>query len=93
MRGLRSPAAWSLARVVVVGVLTACTERASATTDSTRVAASDTVIDSLVDQPSTRSAVLSPRSDTALSAGIGSLRGSIDSALSATAKRIRPAAR
>src|SRR5687767_2559161 len=32
-------------------------------------------------------------SDTALSTGVGSLRGSIDSALAATARRIRPAAR
>jgi len=31
--------------------------------------------------------------DTALSTGVGSLRGSIDSALAATARRIRPAAR
>ena len=93
MRGLGRRAARWLASWVVVGVLTACTERASATTDSTRVAASDTAIDSVVDLPSPQSRGPSPQSDTALSVGVGSLRGSIDSALASTARRIRPAAR
>ena len=78
---------------MVAGVLAACTERASATTDSTRVAASDTAIDSVMDLPKSHSRVPTPQTDTALSIGVGSLQGSIDSALSATAKRIRPAAR
>jgi hypothetical protein len=34
-----------------------------------------------------------PQGDTALSTGVGSLQGSIDSALASTARRIRPAAR
>jgi len=90
---LGNRAARSLARLALVCVLSACTERASAKTDSTRVVATDTVIDSVVDLPGPQSRVAGPQSDTALSVGIGSLRGSIDSALSATARRIRPAAR
>ena len=46
-----------------------------------------------MDQPSRRSPVPSAQSDTALSVGVGSLRGSIDSALASTARRIRPASR
>jgi hypothetical protein len=73
----------------------ACTERAAATSDSPRATASDPA-GSGSDQPSPQSAVPSPGSpqtDTALSVGVGSLRGSIDSALAETARRIRPAAR
>ena len=40
-----------------------------------------------------RAGVPNPQGDTALSTGVGSLRGSIDSALASTARRIRPAAR
>jgi hypothetical protein len=73
----------------------ACTERAAATSDSPRATASDPA-GSGSDQPSPQSPVPSPGSpqtDTALSVGVGSLRGSIDSALAETARRIRPAAR
>jgi hypothetical protein len=66
----------------------ACTERAAATADSDRAAT-----DSTAATPSPQSPVPNPQSDTALSTGVGSLRGSIDSALAATARRIRPAAR
>jgi hypothetical protein len=73
----------------------ACTERAAATSDSPRATASDPA-GSGSDQPSPQSPVPnpgSPQTDTALSVGVGSLRGSIDSALAETARRIRPAAR
>ncbi len=42
---------------------------------------------------SPQSPVPSPQSDTALATGVGSLRGSIDSAVAATVRRNRPAAR
>jgi hypothetical protein len=68
----------------------ACAERASATADSdtASVATVDSVVD--VGRPV---GVPNPQADTALSTGVGSLRGSIDSALAATARRIRPASR
>ncbi len=70
----------------------ACTERAGATVDSTKVVASATdssASDTVNAAPGPRGA----QTDTALSIGVGSLRGSIDSALAATARRIRPASR
>jgi len=78
-----------LAGVLSLSVTSACTERAAATVDSSRAAS----VDSAVDVPSPQSVVPNPQTDTALSTGVGSLRGSIDSALAATARRIRPAAR
>ena len=93
MGGIVDNAARSVARLALLAAVAGCTERASAKTDSTRVTASDTAIDSVVDLASAPSRVAGPQADTALSVGIGSLRGSIDSALSATARRIRPAAR
>jgi hypothetical protein len=68
--------------------VSACTELAAANADSSSAAPGDSA-----DSPSLRPAVASPQTDTALSTGVGSLRGSIDSALAATARRIRPAAR
>jgi len=60
----------------------ACTERVAASADSTvATAAADS------------SSLPSPQVDTALATGVGSLRGSIDSALAATVRRNRPAAR
>jgi len=95
-RNIGNRAARSLARLALIAVLAACTERAAARTDRTNGSVSASA-DS-ADTPSPESPVPSPgfpspQSDTALSVGIGSLRGSIDSALSATARRIRPAAR
>lgn len=81
-----------MAALALIATVSACTERAAATTDSARTTASDPT-DSSVDEPSLRSPVPSPQGDTALSTGVGSLRGSIDSALASTARRIRPAAR
>ena len=76
---------------VWVCALEACTERAAATVDSTKVvAAGDSVADDTVNA---KPGVLNPQTDTALSVGVGSLRGSIDSALASTARRIRPASR
>src|SRR6185503_577145 len=69
LRGVANTVARSMAGLAVVAGLTACTERASAKTDSARVTASDTVIDSVVDQPSSRTGAPSPQSDTALSVG------------------------
>jgi hypothetical protein len=67
----------------------ACTERAAGTADSTgATAAADSSL-----LPSPQSRVPSPQGDTALAIGVGSLRGSIDSALAATVRRNRPAAR
>jgi len=63
------------------------TDARNATDDTTAVPA-DVLPDG--DVPSGAAAAAS---DTALSTGVGSLRGSIDSALAATARRIRPAAR
>jgi hypothetical protein len=86
-------AARRLAGLALVAAVTACTERAAAITDSARVTASDPA-GTTSDQPSPQSPVPSPQqADTALSTGVGSLRGSIDSALASTARRIRPAAR
>jgi len=67
----------------------ACAERASAKADSDTAPAS---VDSVVDVRGAPG-VPNPQADTALSTGVGSLQGSIDSALAATARRIRPAAR
>jgi len=77
---------------LALAAATGCAERAAATTDSDRVAKAGRA-DSTPDTPSPQSLVPSPQTDTALSTGVGSLRGSIDSALASTARRIRPAAR
>ena len=82
-----------IAGLALVAAVGACTERAAAKTDSARVTTSGAA-DSASDQPSPQSLVPSPQQgDTALSTGVGSLRGSIDSALASTARRIRPASR
>ena len=83
--------AWIVAATCVAS-LTACAERAAARADSS-VASAGTPADTDADRPSPQSSGLSPQTDTALSVGIGSLRGSIDSALASTARRIRPASR
>ena len=67
--------------------LIGCAQSNGAPSDSARAA------DSAAATPSPQSAVPSPQQDTALSTGVGSLRGSIDSALAATVRRNRPAAR
>jgi len=92
MRTRGNRAVRCLAGLAVVAAAAACTERAAATTDSGRATASDPT-DSTSDAPSPQSQVPGPQNDTALSTGVGSLRGSIDSALASTARRIRPAAR
>ena len=92
IREVYSRVAQCIAGLALIAAVSACTERAAATTDSARVAAADPS-DSASDAPSSKSAVPSPQNDTALSTGVGSLRGSIDSALASTARRIRPAAR
>ena len=81
-----------LAALALAVAAAACTERAAAKTDSARATASDPA-DSAVDAPGPQSQVPGPQTDTALSTGVGSLRGSIDSALASTARRIRPASR
>jgi hypothetical protein len=74
------------------GVFFACKSRTDTRADSAD-AGSDTAASSS-EQPATpESRRASAQKDTALSAGVGSLGGSIDSALAATAQRIRPAAR
>ena len=74
--------------VVLAGLQACSTGEKSASTDSTSGAAD------VGAQPQGGQARASgAATDTALSAGIGSLGGSIDSALAATAQRIRPAAR
>jgi hypothetical protein len=87
---LASIAAWALVASVAVG-LAACTRGAAANNDTTQTVAA--APDSTTDSPRPESRVPSPAADTALSTGVGSLRGSIDSALAATARRVRPAAR
>ena len=88
--------AWSLANLVAaVGVIlaasVACTgrdagARGQGETDS--AAAESTAGSSSPQSPGG-----SPQTDTALSTGVGSLQGSIDSALAATQRRIRPRSR
>ena len=81
--------AWCAASLWLLVGAVACTERAAATADSSSAtAAADSSSPS-----SPQSRVPSPQGDTALAIGVGSLRGSIDSALAATVRRNRPAAR
>ena len=84
--------AWRLAALmVVVSAAVACTGRDAA---SGAAASADAATgDSSVASASPASPVASAESDTALSTGVGSLQGSIDSALAATQRRIRPRAR
>jgi hypothetical protein len=77
---------------LAIAVLASCTQRAAATTDTARTADMASA-DSVVDIRGSQSGVPNPQTDTALSVGVGSLRGSIDSALASTARRIRPASR
>ena len=79
-----------LSVAVVIAGLQACStsEKPSASTDSTSGGAE---IDAQAQGGQARAS--GAAADTALSAGVGSLGGSIDSALAATAQRIRPAAR
>jgi hypothetical protein len=91
-RSIRGARGFGLLPCLLLALGAACTERAAATTDSSGVTASG-VGDSSSDASTAQSAVLDPQADTALSTGVGSLRGSIDSALAATARRIRPASR
>jgi hypothetical protein len=75
---------------ILIGIAAAaCAKRASAKADSDT---SGATVDSVVDVRSTQGTP-NPQADTALSTGVGSLRGSIDSALAATARRVRPASR
>jgi hypothetical protein len=83
---------FALAALTCAASLTACAERAAARAD-TSVASTAAAADPNADGPSPQSPVPSPQQDTALSVGVGSLRGSIDSALASTARRIRPASR
>ena len=74
-----------------VSAAIACTGRDGA---SGAAASADVVTgDSSVASASPQSPVGSDVADTALSTGVGSLQGSIDSALAATQRRIRPRAR
>src|SRR5262245_43754169 len=68
VRGVTDRAARSIARLALAAVLAACTERAAATTDTTRGSLPEPT-DSAVDQPSPKSAVPNPQTDTALSVG------------------------
>ena len=77
---------------LAIAVLASCTQRAAATTDTARTV-DNGVSDSVVDIRGAQPGVPNPQTDTALSVGVGSLRGSIDSALASTARRIRPASR
>jgi hypothetical protein len=87
---MRATAARPIVCAMGLLVAAACTERAAATTDS---AAAASTADSTADTVNAKPVAFNPQADTALSIGVGSLRGSIDSALAATAKRIRPASR
>ena len=86
-------ASWAIALAALLFAAGACTERAGATTDTSRSGATAaSASDSPGGDPSS-TAALNAQADTALSTGVGSMGGSIDSALAATARRIRPAAR
>jgi len=79
-----------VALVLCAVAASACTERGGvargAPTDSAAV-------DSPAGSAGPQSPAQSAQADTALSTGVGSLQGSIDSALAATQRRIRPRAR
>jgi hypothetical protein len=91
----RHARATRLAFIAVASLVAAtagCTSRDSAAADAQRGSAG-TGADSSDTSPSPQSRVPGPEADTALSTGVGSLQGSIDSALAATQRRIRPRAR
>src|SRR4051794_19938993 len=62
-----------------------CERRPAAAVDTDIATADSTVVAS-----SPQSPVPSPQNDTALATGVGSLRGSIDSAVASTVRRNRP---
>jgi len=74
--------------VLTVIAVAGCESRAAAVADSDGATVDSTLVGSSPPSP-----VPSPQSDTALATGVGSLRGSIDSAVAATVRRNRPAAR
>ena len=84
-----------LIRIIAASLVTASLQ-ACAAGESRDVGSSDSTSGSTAVETSIaggQSAVAGASTDTALSTGVGSLRGSIDSALAATARRVRPAAR
>jgi hypothetical protein len=81
-----------VAAALTVAALAACAQRPADARDTT-ITAANVASDSGSEGSSPESRVPNAQNDTALSTGVGSLRGSIDSALAATARRIRPAAR
>ena len=82
-------------RRVSVAVVALALQACRAGENQTAASADSASTDADVNAPtqSGKARATSAAGDTALSAGVGSLGGSIDSALAATAQRIRPAAR
>lgn len=81
----------ALAATLVTAALMACSSRKES--DATTGNTAGTTAGGTAAPADSQYPVADARTDTALSTGVGSLRGSIDSALAATQRRVRPASR
>ena len=83
----------ALATAVAAAALMACSSRKESGAAAGNGDTAGTTVGGTAAPADSQYPVTDARADTALSTGVGSLRGSIDSALAATQRRVRPASR